>query len=58
MRLYGRHLKGVAMDRIDSATLIAAARKVAGGSIAAAALIETGDIFTGICIDARSSLPS
>jgi cytidine deaminase len=46
--------------------LIAAARNVAGdfvcsrecsaGSVGAALLSETGDVFIGICIDARSSL--
>jgi cytidine deaminase len=54
------------MARMDPAALIAAARKVAGdlassqecsaGSVGAALLSESGEVFTGICIDARSSL--
>jgi len=54
------------MRAIDSKAPIGAARKVSGeffcsgecsaGSVGAALLSEAGDIFTGICIDARSSL--
>ena len=54
------------MAEFDIDALIAAARKVAGdftcsqecsaGGVGAALLSETGDVFTGICIDARSSL--
>ena len=54
------------MRKIDAAALIAAASKIVGGfacsdecsagSVAAALLTEAGDVFTGICIDACSSL--
>jgi cytidine deaminase len=54
------------MAEFDIDGLIAAARHVAGdftcspeccaGSVGAALLTEAGDVFTGICIDARSSL--
>ncbi len=54
------------MVAFDPAALKAAARKVAGdffcssecsaGSVGAALLSEAGDVFTGICIDARCSL--
>ncbi len=54
------------MERLDSKALMAAARNVAGdfacsqecsaGSVGAALLSESGEVFTGICIDARSSL--
>ncbi len=54
------------MVPIDADALIAAARKVAGdfacsqecsaGSVGSALLTDSGAVFTGICIDARSSL--
>jgi len=54
------------MVPFDTDALIAAARKVTGdfacsqecsaGSVGAALLADSGDVFTGICIDARSSL--
>src|SRR5512135_118442 len=54
------------MVPFDADALIAAARKVAGdfacsqecsaGSVGAALLTDSGDVFTGICIDARCGL--
>jgi cytidine deaminase len=54
------------MERLDSKALMAAVRNVArdfacsqecsAGSVGAALLSESGAVFTGICIDARSSL--
>lgn len=54
------------MVAFDPAALKAAARKVTGdfacsdecsaGSVGAALITEAGDVFTGVCIDARSSL--
>ena len=54
------------MAEVDIDALIVAARHVAGafacsrecsaGSVGAALLSEAGDVFTGICIDARCSL--
>ena len=54
------------MAEFDVDELLAAARMVAGdlvcsqecsaGSVGAALLTDAGDVFTGICIDARSSL--